>query len=75
MKAPRLFAYCQLCDVSESLMTLMTLSLMTGWLMMSGTLSTTTYHGSVEAQCLRLVNTYLADKSVDTHQQVLLAII
>ena len=30
MKAPRLFAYCLLCDVSESLMTLMTLTLMTG---------------------------------------------
>ena len=42
MKAPRLFAYCLLCDVSESLITLMTLAFMAGWLMMSGTLSTTT---------------------------------
>ena len=29
MKSPLLFAYCLLCDVSESLMTLMTLTLMT----------------------------------------------
>lgn len=72
MKVPRLFAYCQLCDVSESLMTLMTLSLMIGWLMMSGTLSTTTMEVS---RPNALGSTYLADKSVDTHQQVLLAII
>ena len=25
------------------------------------------HHGSVETQCLRLVNTYLADEGIDTH--------
>ena len=30
------------------------------------------HHGCVEAQSLRLVNAYLADKGIDGHQQVLL---
>lgn len=71
MKAPRLFAYCQLCDVSESLMTL---SLMTGWLMMSGTLSTTTMEVS-RPNALGSSIPILLIRDVDTHQQVLLAII
>ena len=33
------------------------------------------HHRSVEAQCLRLVDAYLADKSVESHQQVLLAVV
>ena len=32
------------------------------------------HHRSVETQCLWLVDTYLADKSVESHQQVLLAV-
>ena len=32
------------------------------------------HHRSVEAQCLRLVDAYLADKSVESHQQVLLTV-
>ena len=33
------------------------------------------HHGCVEAQSLRLVNAYLADKGVDGHQQVLLTVV
>jgi hypothetical protein len=33
------------------------------------------HHGCVEAQSLRLVNAYLADKGIDGHQQVLLTIV
>ena len=33
------------------------------------------HHGCVEPQSLWLVNTYLADKSIETHQQVLLAVV
>ena len=32
------------------------------------------HHRSVETQCLWLVDTYLTDKSVESHQQVLLAV-
>lgn len=32
-------------------------------------------HRSVETQSLRLVDAYLADKSVESHQQVLLAVV
>ena len=33
------------------------------------------HHGCVEAQSLRLVNAYLADKGIDGHQQVLLTVV
>ena len=33
------------------------------------------YHRSIESQCLRLVNAYLADKGIDGHQQVLLTVV
>lgn len=33
------------------------------------------HHRGVETQCLWLVNTYLVDKSVERHQQVLLAVV
>ena len=33
------------------------------------------HHGCVETQSLWLINAYLADKSIDTHQQILLTIV
>ena len=33
------------------------------------------HHGCVETQSLWLVNTYLADKGIETHQQVLLTVV